>query len=93
MEQNWIKVLNEDDKELIRRFILASGSLKDLAAYYNVTYPTIRSRIDRLIEKIKLSESNDDPCVAYVKSMALEGKITVESAKELIDVFRENMEV
>lgn len=93
MEQNWIKVLNEDDKELIRRFILASGSLKDLAAYYNVTYPTIRSRIDRLIEKIKLSESNDDLCVAYVKFMALEGKITVESAKELIDVFRENREV
>ena len=40
------------------RFILFSGSLKDLADAYNVSYPTLRLRLDRLlIDKIKILDS------------------------------------
>ena len=41
---NWIEDLSEEDLAFIKRFILSSGSLKDMAKQYNVTYPTIRLR-------------------------------------------------
>ncbi len=35
-----------------------------------------------------MSESDDQPYVAFIKTMAVEGKITMDAAKELIVVFR-----
>ncbi|MBM3290492.1 MAG: DUF2089 domain-containing protein, partial [Candidatus Hydrogenedentes bacterium] len=49
----WITVLAEDDLQFLKQFLLASGSLKQLAGVYGVSYPTIRARLDRLIERVK----------------------------------------
>ena len=48
------------------KFLLASGSLKEVAGLYGVTYPTVRLRLDRLIQKIHLSEDTaaDSVCGA-----------------------------
>ena len=92
MEHKWLEVLTDDDLEFIHQFILSSGSLKQLAAYYGVSYPTIRNRADKLIERVRMSESEDQPYVAFIKTMAVEGKITMDAAKELIVVFRALME-
>lgn len=51
--QNWINQLEEEDLTFIRNFVLYSGSLKKMAQEYGVTYPTVRLRLDRLINKIK----------------------------------------
>ena len=92
MEHKWLEVLTDDDLEFIHQFILASGSLKQLAAYYGVSYPTIRNRADKLIQRVRMSESEDQPYVAFIKTMAMAGKITMDAAKELIVVFRALME-
>ena len=47
----WLVAMGPDDLQFVKRFLLASGSLKDLARQYEVSYPTIRSRLDRLIAK------------------------------------------
>lgn len=52
----WIVNLDDEDVSFIKRFLLASGSLKEMARQYKVTYPTIRLRLDRLIQKIQLSD-------------------------------------
>lgn len=44
--------LSEEDQEFIVRLIEASGSLKELAGLYGISYPTIRNRLDSLIETI-----------------------------------------
>ena len=88
MENKWLAVLNDDDLEFIHQFILASGSLKGLAAHYGVTYPTIRNRADRIINKVRLTDDEDSPYVLHIKTMAMDGKITQEAAKELITTFR-----
>ena len=44
----------------IKKFVLASGSLKEVAGIYGVTYPTVRLRLDRLIQKIRLGEQADE---------------------------------
>lgn len=85
----WLMSLDEEDLTFIKKFILASGSLKEIAAGYGVTYPTVRLRLDRLIQKINLSESAEpDPYVMLVKRLAINEKIDYETAKLLITEYR-----
>ena len=44
----WIVNLDDEDVSFIKRFLLASGSLKEMAKQYEVTYPTVRLRLDKL---------------------------------------------
>lgn len=84
------RIENLDDAEIdfIKRFILESGSLKEMAAIYGVSYPTVRLRLDRLIQKIKLSDKEDLSYVSLIKSMAIDGKITLDAAKILIEEYK-----
>ena len=49
----WMSNLDDEDMTFIKRFLLASGSMKEVAAQYGVSYPTVRLRLDRLIQKIQ----------------------------------------
>jgi hypothetical protein len=51
--RTWTDLLGEEDVAFVKRFVLASGSLKEMAKVYGITYPTVRLRLDRLIEKIR----------------------------------------
>ena len=56
--RSWVEFLSDEDLAFIKRFVLASGSLKQIAQQYGITYPTIRLRLDRLIAKIEVVEAN-----------------------------------
>ena len=90
---DWIGGLEEEDLSFVRRFVLASGSLKEVAAQYGVSYPTVRLRLDRLIEKIRLAETaGEDPYVSMVKRLALDGRMDYETARLLISEYRKTKE-
>ncbi|MCI6256447.1 MAG: DUF2089 domain-containing protein [Clostridiales bacterium] len=90
---DWMTGLEEEDLAFIRNFLLCSGSLKEVASHYGVTYPTVRLRLDRLIQKIRLAESAEtDPYVAMVKRLAVDGKLDFDTAKLLITEYRKNKE-
>ena len=81
--------MEEEEWEFIRKFILSSGSLKEMAGIYGVTYPTMRLRLDRLIEKIRLQEKEEsDDYVLLIKRLALNDKLDFDTAKILIDNYR-----
>ncbi len=85
----WMAGLDDEDAAFIRRFLLASGSLKEVARQYGVTYPTVRLRLDRLIQKIQLSESAEqDPYIALIKRLALNDKLDFDTAKILISEYK-----
>ena len=85
----WMAGLDDEDAAFIRRFLLASGSLKEVARQYGVTYPTVRLRLDRLIQKIQLSDSAEqDPYIALIKRLALNGKLDFDTAKILINEYK-----
>jgi len=48
--------LDADDQTLILNFLKSSGSLKELARLYGISYPTVRNRLDALIDKVKKLE-------------------------------------
>ena len=86
----WMAELEDEDLVFIKKFLLASGSLKDIAGQYGVTYPTVRLRLDRLIQKIKLGEaSGEDPYVALVKRLVVNDKLDFDTAKVLIHAYKE----
>ena len=86
---DWMVNLEDEDVAFIKRFMLASGSLKEVARQYEVTYPTVRLKLDRLIQKLQLSESSEqDPYVATIKRLAINDKIDFDTAKILINEYR-----
>ena len=86
----WMMGFEEEDMAFVKRFLLSSGSLKEMAAQYGVTYPTVRLRLDRLIQKIELSESVEkEPYIALIKNLAVEEKIDFDTAKILITRYKQ----
>ena len=89
----WMAQLESEDLAFIKRFVLASGSLKAVAEEYGVTYPTVRLRLDRLIQKIELADRIDeDPYIALIKRMAVSDKLDFDTAKVLISAYRKQKE-
>lgn len=92
--QNWFDVLDDEDRQFIRRFVLASGSLKALAHEYNISYPTVRNRLDRLIAKIKVASEaeTNDPFRLKVQLMVADGTISPSAARGLLDAHRASLD-
>lgn len=89
----WMRNLEEEDVVFLKKFVLASGSLKEIASQYGVTYPTVRLRLDRLIQKIKIEENQqEDPYILLIKRMAVNGKMDFETAKILIQEYRKKQQ-
>ena len=86
---DWFTNLENEDMSFIKRFVLASGSLKEVARQYGVSYPTVRLRLDKLIHKIEAADTvlMSDPFVSLVKQLALNEKIDLDTAKFLINEY------
>jgi hypothetical protein len=92
--QRWIDFLSEEDLAFVKRFILASGSLKELAKAYGISYPTVRLRLDRLIEKVKVLDDQQitSPFERLARARYAEGKIDMETLKLLLSAHRGELE-
>ena len=89
----WMAELEDEDLTFIKKFLLASGSLKEVASVYGVSYPTVRLRLARLIQKIQLTENAEaDPYVSLVKRLAVDDKLDFDTAKILITAYRNTKE-
>ena len=89
---DWFFNLEKEEQEFLKRFILVSGSLKQLAKEYEVSYPTVRIRVDKIIEKIKLSDNNKDTFEINIMQMVIDEKISLDSAKEIIRKHKESID-
>lgn len=86
---DWMANLDDEDVIFIKKFILASGSLKEITSQYHVTYPTVRLRLDKIIQKILISEdSAAEPYIALIKRLALNEKLDFDTAKLLISEYK-----
>lgn len=85
----WMQSLDDEDVAFIKKFLLASGSLKEIAGQYGVTYPTVRLRLDKLIQKIHISEETaSEPYISLVKRLAVNDKLDFDTAKLLISEYK-----
>jgi len=86
----WLEALDEEDQQFLRRFVLSSGSLKALCDEYEVSYPTLRARLDRLIAKVQAAEDprSSDAFERKLRVLVADGKIPAALARDLLKAHR-----
>jgi hypothetical protein len=91
-ERRWLDYLREEDLAFIKRFVLASGSLKEVAAGYGISYPTVRLRLDRLIAKIAVVDTMDvrSEFERLLRAQHAEGRIDADTLKALLAAYRKD---
>lgn len=86
----WILALDEEDLQFIKNFILHSGSLKKIAAVYGVSYPTVRVKLDKLIQKVEMNDSlENEEFISFIKQLSIDDRIDIEEAKLIIDKYKQ----
>ena len=92
--RDWLELIGEEDRAFVKRFILASGSLKAVASQYGISYPTVRLRLDRLIEKIKLTEDHrlTSDFELVLRAQHADGRIDAGTLKTLLHAYRQEQE-
>jgi hypothetical protein len=85
--------LTEGELYLVLQLVLASGSLKDLAEVYKVSYPTIRLRMDRLMERVRAVArgTTPDPMTQLLADLVERGEIAVPAAQTVRALYRRQM--
>ena len=76
--------LSPTDQELVELLILASGSLKAAAKKLHVSYPTIRRRLDNLIEHLAAEVKIDETLRRQLLRDVATGKRTAAEAAHLL---------
>jgi hypothetical protein len=82
--------LSPEELDFVLRLVLASGSLKELAQAYQVSYPTIRGRVDRLIARLQqlIGDTPTDPMNELLADLVERGEITYSAALAVRDLHR-----
>ena len=86
----WFLELSTEDQEFVKQLVLSSGSLKQLAKIYDVSYPTVRTRLNMVIQTINLIDSKQaNSFEGRIMKMVIAEKISLDVAKEIILDYRE----
>ena len=82
--------LDDADQEFVTRLVLASGSLKEMARVYGVSYPTIRSRLDRVVARLDAAVQGRplDPMAELLADLVERGELTSAAARKVRDLHR-----
>ncbi|MDP4238856.1 MAG: DUF2089 family protein [Bacteroidota bacterium] len=51
-----LALLSSEDQQFILRFVINSGSLKEMASELKLSYPTVRNMLNEIIHKIDRNE-------------------------------------
>ena len=60
-----------------------------MAEIYDVSYPTVRAKLDILIKKIELNSKEDDVAfVNLIKNLVIDERLSLDTAKLIIDKYK-----
>ncbi|MEO0529700.1 MAG: DUF2089 family protein [Planctomycetota bacterium] len=93
MSQHPLQQLSAEDQEFVLRFLLASGSLKEVAKAYGVSYPTLRGRLDKLIGRLEELRAGrqPDPMAELLADMVDRGQLGTKDAHRLLKAHRDQL--
>lgn len=78
-----LALLSPEDQNFIERFIMAGGSIKETETVLDMSYPAIRSRLDRVIKRLG-ELINKEAIKDQILDEVEKGKMTAAEAVEKI---------
>lgn len=69
--------LSEDDHEFLKIFLRTQGRITDMEKILNISYPTIKTKIEHLLQNLKLSPIGEEQ--NPIEALA-QGKLSVDEA-------------
>lgn len=90
---DWADTLTPADQAFVKNFVLASGSLKEMARLYEVSYPTVRSKLNKIIEKIRLENIEGSYFEKHLRAYAINNDVPADLIDEIVDLYEQAREV
>jgi hypothetical protein len=83
--------LDGRDLDMVVELVLQSGSIKALARAYGVSYPTMRQRLDGLIDRLSdaVEGRAPDPLREAVARLVARGELSPAGAREVLAAAKE----
>jgi len=72
--------LSTDDQIFITAFVRSHGSIKEMERIFGVSYPTIKSRLTRIANRLEFVETNPTPSKSEILERLQRGEMTAEDA-------------
>lgn len=72
--------LSVEDQVFVAAFMRSHGSIKEMERIFGVSYPTIKSRLNRIAEQLDFVDADPAPPSADVLDRLRRGEIGVEEA-------------
>jgi hypothetical protein len=72
--------LSVDDQVFVTAFVRSHGSIKEMERVFGVSYPTIKSRLNRIAEHLDFVDTDPAPTGADVVDRLRRGEIGVQEA-------------
>jgi hypothetical protein len=77
--------LAPEEQRFVELFVLASGSLKETAELLGVSYPTVRNRLDRLIQTLRETQQLDERRKQEILEDIEKGRIAPKQGMRMIE--------
>jgi hypothetical protein len=72
--------LNLEDQIFVIAFVRSHGSIKEMEQVFGVSYPTIKSRLNRIAESLEFVDTNPTPSQAEILDRLKRGEIDAQDA-------------
>ena len=72
--------LNLEDQIFVIAFVRSHGSIKEMEQVFGVSYPTIKSRLNRIAESLEFVDTNPTPSQAEILDRLKRGEIDAQEA-------------
>jgi len=80
--------LSLEDQVFVVAFLRSHGSIKEMEQTFGVSYPTIKSRLNRISGQLQFIETNPSPSRAEVLERLKAGEITAEEAIRALEALK-----
>ena len=74
--------LRYEDQVFVSEFVRSHGSIKDMEKAFGISYPTVKNRLNRIIEQLQLVEVGASTARDQALDLLERGEITADEAAE-----------
>ena len=80
--------LSLEDQVFITAFVRSHGSIKEMEQVFGVSYPTIKSRLNRIAKSLEFIDTNPTPSRAEILDRLQRGEMSADEAVRELEAMK-----